>query len=91
MNVRNFECRSYKRAMELLGGKDRRVVCNNTFLGICAMGVGVVFHGHTIVRLQSDGEVVLDACGYRTVTMKNRINRCLPGGWRVAQAGGIGS
>ena len=89
MNVRDFECRSYERALELRGddGTWRRV-CNNT--NVCTMinGLAVSLHGHMIVRFRNNGEIMLDSCGFRTATTKDRINRCLPLPWRVCQSKG---
>ncbi len=87
MNVKDFECRSYERAVELLGGKDRRTVCNNTVLypsGV-EQRVDVSLHWHVIVSHYEDGRVELNSCGYQTATTKDRINRCLPGGWILCQ------
>ena len=100
MNVRDFECRSYRQAMELLRGndqyadRDRRTVCNNTTIedysglrwGVRTFAVRL--HNHIIIRFSEDGEVVVDSCGYRTATTKDRINRCLPKPWRVCQTKG---
>ncbi len=93
MNVQDFECRSYKRARGLLGGKLRRAVCNNTSVVYYRIAVntsvdqtpsiGVLLHGHMIVRHYQNGRTVLDSCGHRTSTIKDRINRCLPDGWKV--------
>lgn len=87
MNVREFECRSYERAMELLGGKDKRTVCHNTLLHLNASipGVTLCLHGHQIVHFRTDGPIMVDSRGYRTNTTKDRINRCLPDPWRLAQ------
>lgn len=90
MNVRDFECRSYEQAVGLLRGKSTRTVCNNTIIakGTSVGGhtvVSVYLHRHPVVRLYSDGKVILDSCGYRTVTTKDRINRCLPAGVDLSQ------
>jgi len=36
------------------------------------------YHQHCIVAKMPDGSMILDSCGYRTVTTKQRINRYLP-------------
>ncbi len=85
MNVRDFECRSYEQAMELLGGKIDRKVCNNTALEYREDRVFVFLHGHAVVNFFRDGRITIASCGYRTVTTKDRINRCLPYPWQVRQ------
>ena len=90
MLVRDFECRSYGQAIKLLGGRDSRAVCNNTVLreGESGRFVAVELYGHEIVALWSDGVAILSSFGHRTNTTKDRINRCLPGGWRVSSVKG---
>lgn len=62
MNVRDFECRSYERAVGLLGGRTRRVVCNNTVLQVWDQprrvfrGIWVRLHGHNIVQFWPEGK-----------------------------------
>ncbi|KKN91174.1 hypothetical protein LCGC14_0220400 [marine sediment metagenome] len=91
MNVRDFECRSYEQAVELLGDKDRLTVGNNTMLSRDSVdfSVNVVLHGQDIVWFHRDGRVVLDSCGYRTEPTKERINRCLPTPWQLCQSKGV--
>lgn len=45
----------------------------------------VTLHGHRIVTFYKDGSLVLDSCGWRTVTTKERINRYLPPGLSLYQ------
>lgn len=90
MLVKDFECRSYEQAREYLGGRTQRTACNNTAL-VTVRGsdfVNVYLHGHVIMEFWADGHIVLDSCGYRTVTTKDRINRCLPDPWQVRQLKG---
>lgn len=45
----------------------------------------VTLHGHRIVTFYKDGSLVLDSCGWRTVTTKERMNRYLPPGLSLYQ------
>lgn len=86
MNVRDFEIRSYEDAVALLGGKTERKVCNNTVLRQSQVPevVTVHLHGHEIVVWWPD-RLYLYSCGYRTVTTKDRMNRCIPKEYLVYQ------
>ncbi len=88
MLVRDFECRSWTRAAELLAGNARRTVCGNTVLRQGEAGISVLLHDNPIILFRIDGRMTIDSCGYRTNTTKDRLNRCLPDGWRVAQRAG---
>tara|TARA_Y100001973_G_C5209218_1_gene344282 strand:+ start:23058 stop:23576 length:519 start_codon:yes stop_codon:yes gene_type:complete len=46
----------------------------------------IKLHGHSIVEFRPNGEVMLDSCGWRTRTTKDRMNRALPDGQRVYQS-----
>lgn len=87
MGIREFECRSYQQAVYLLGGRYRRKLCNNTYLrrDIVSSGLGVYLHGHLIVLFQKDAPMRITSCGYKMVTTKQRINRCLPLGYYLYQ------
>jgi hypothetical protein len=78
---------SYGDAARFLNGKDKgkgqvnlATVANNT--KVCRLivhpddspGFGLLLHGHLIVRWHKNGRVVLDSCGYRSVTTKERLN-----------------
>ena len=90
MNVRDFECRSYEQSVELLEGKTRRTVCNNTELVVGAnSNISVLLYGHPMASFWFAPDVlVLDSCGFRTVTTKDRINKCLPSGYYLSQVKG---
>ena len=88
MNVRDFECRSYEAAKELLGGKTWRRVCNNTTIRNTGSTINVELHGAIVVMHYKDGRALVTSAGYRTTTTKDRINRCLPEPWRLAQRRG---
>ncbi len=86
MKVRDFECRSYNQAMDLLGDKYRRRVCNNTILAGPHGGIITLYLDmNGIVHFYRDGRVKLHSRGYRTAPTKDRINRCLPDGWELYQ------
>ncbi len=92
MLVRNLEIRSYEDAGRLLRGKEVQQVCNNTSLCLDKMRIGsnsitVVLHGHSIVEWHPNS-VHLYSCGYRTVTTKDRMNRCIPKEYSVYQEKG---
>jgi hypothetical protein len=78
---------SYGDAARFLNGKDKgkgqvnlATVANNT--KVCRLivhpddspGFGLLLHGHLIVQWRKNGRVVLDSCGYRSVTTKQRLN-----------------
>ena len=91
MNVRDFEIRSYEDAVALLRGKASRKVGNNTILKygpskeLLTGEIGVYLHGNLIVVWYASNRVFLCSCGYRTVTTKDRMNRCIPREYRVFQ------
>lgn len=92
MLVRKFECRSYQAGLDMLRGKTRRTVCNNTDIEAIhdaetSLGnrIWVILHGHIIVVHHADERTVVSSCGFRTRAAKDRINRCLPGVWQVYQ------
>lgn len=92
MLVKDFECRSYKQAEKLLGEKSHIRVCNNTDICTNAFpnddaAIVVRLHWHEIVAFYSDGRIILDSCGYKTIAVKDRINKCLPTGMYLIQRG----
>ena len=79
---------SYDEAVGLVGGANgRKTICNNTVVEVSkpmntayygGQGLAyVLLHGHNVVAFREDGSVRIDSCGWRTVTTKDRINRCL--------------
>jgi hypothetical protein len=77
MKVRDFEIRSYEDAQRLPGGQLSRRVCNNTTLRRHGENVCVRLHGHDIVQW-TPTSICLWSGGWRSVTTKDRINRCIP-------------
>lgn len=64
----------------------RRKLANNTYLEEAEDGAFAIrLHSTRIVTFYESGRIKLDTGGWRTVTTKDRINRCLPRGWRVWQ------
>ncbi len=43
-----------------------------------------LMHNTAVVVFYDDGRIKLNTEGWRTVTTKDRLNRCLPYPWRVA-------
>ena len=50
---------------------------------------GVRLHKTNVVTFHSDGSIVLDSGGWKTVTTKDRINCALPPGWSVYSTRGV--
>lgn len=50
---------------------------------------GVRLHKTNVVTFHSDGSIVLDSGGWKTVTTKDRMNRALPEGWSVYSDRGV--
>ncbi len=90
--VQDIRIESYDDAVGQLKGKNERRLCHNTRLvqlqrirDASEVPVCVRFHATDIVAYYRDGMVMLDSGGYRTVTTKRRINRCLPVGYSLYQ------
>jgi len=45
--------------------------------------IAVRLYSTDVVTFLENGDIILNAGGYRTTTTKDRINRVLPLGWRV--------
>jgi len=82
--------KSYGDAARFLNAKDhgkgnvqRAIVANNTVIERTRLGrdggefdaFHLLLHGHCVLTWYHDGRIVLDSCGYRTVTTKDRLNR----------------
>lgn len=47
--------------------------------------IAVLLHGHQIVTVRPDSSVILDSCGWKTVTTRDRIDEVINRiGWRLA-------
>ena len=76
----------FKSADRFLGSREERTLANNTVIyRTDDDNIGVRLHRTTIVRYFSDGRIMLDSGGWRTVTTKQRINQLLPAGIRLSQ------
>ena len=85
MRTRDFECRSWEQADKLLGKRNSRTVCNNTRLVRQWPFIMVKLHGNVIAEFHHRGSPTFSDGGWRTVTTKQRLNRCLPIPWQVYQ------
>jgi len=80
---------NYTEAAELLSENWRntqsRRIAHNTYLERTGEDeVSVRLHSTYIVRFRADGTTRLDSGGWLTVTTKERMNRYLPAGFRIA-------
>jgi hypothetical protein len=77
---------SYGQAAEFLGNRNGRTIAHNTTVERrSADFIAVQLYGTDVVGFHADGRVVLRSGGWETVTTKDRINACLPGGYAVTQ------
>lgn len=66
--------KSFREAMEILNGRDRRKLENNTYLEKRdADTIAVKLHSTDVVTYHRNGRVVLNSGGWHTVTTKDRI------------------
>lgn len=85
-NVKKNLVNEHWDCVTFLNGRDSKKIANNTRVEDLGDGAfGVRLHGTVVVRFYPDGRVQLDSGRYRTVTTKERINRCLPVGWSLYQ------
>lgn len=83
---------SFVEADALLQGRcyKRRNVHGNTCLERRDDGsIALRLHDTDVVTFVQNGNIILDSGGWRTVTTKDRINRCLPEGWGIYQDKGL--
>lgn len=87
--------RSWQQADAFLGAKNERPAGNNTRLERRDDGaISVKYHGHAVVVYFPPGAsgpdpvTVLNSCGWRTTTTKERLNEFGPAGFRVWQQRG---
>ena len=75
--------RTYADAEQMLKGRSRRKVLNNTDLMQSAIDGGcivVLYHDNVIAEFFEDGSRVLSNCGYGTVSTRERLNSMAPAG-----------
>lgn len=73
--------RTYAQAEQMLKGRSRRKVLNNTDLMQSAIDGGcivVLYHENVIAQFFEDGSTVLTNCGYGTVSTRERLNAMAP-------------
>ena len=80
---------SFDEAVAVLKGRERCKIAGNTWLEKCGENMVLRYHSTDVVTFQPDGGVVLKSGGWRTVTTKERINWCLPGGFSLSQVKGV--
>lgn len=64
----------YKKAAEILNGRQKRKIDNNTYLEQIDEVFVVRLYNTDIIKIYPDNTQVLFSGGYRTVTTKNRIS-----------------
>lgn len=81
---------NYTAALEKLGKRDSRKLCNNTYLERCVNGdIAVKLHGTDVLTFKPDNSTVYNSGGWRTVTTKSRMNGYGPDGFFIWQDKGI--
>lgn len=79
---------SYKSAVAFLDGSSERKIAPNTYVHSYPGQIEIVYYKTTIVIFFSDGRICLDHGEHTTATTKERINKCLPTGYKVFQKQG---
>lgn len=64
----------YRKASEILKGRQKRKIDNNTYLEQIDEVFVVRFHNTDIIKIYPDNTQVIFTGGYRTMTTKNRIS-----------------
>lgn len=75
--------RTYAQAEQMLKGRSRRKVLNNTDLMKSAIDGGCIvalYHGNVIAQFFEDGSRSLTNCGYGSSTTRERLNAMAPAG-----------
>ena len=67
----------YLAALNALGSRDSRVLCNNTRAVRHDDAVGIVLHNTEIVTFYADGRTRIMVGGWDTMTTRARINACV--------------
>lgn len=78
--------KNYSDAINYLGTKSERPYANNTRVAKADFeNIKITYHGNWIVTLYPDDSISLFACGWKTITTKERLNWFLPDGFSVYQ------
>lgn len=70
----DYGFRSYEDFKRFMRGKQTRKLDNNTYLVDNHHNIEVQLHGHAILTVD-EKTLVFSACGWNTVTTRNRLNR----------------
>lgn len=81
--------RSYDDAALYLGSKQHRPLYYATRVNRRGDNIAITHHETDIITYHPAGDVVIDTAGWHTVTTKARLNRHLPGGYRIYQEDSI--
>lgn len=65
---------SYEKAAEILNGRNKRKIDNNTYLERVGEVFVIRLHNTDIIKIYPDETQVITSGGYRTATTKSRIN-----------------
>ena len=83
-------CTSYADAVALFSygkAKNNQIkLSNNTYLMKDDDKYYVIFHGSKIITYLPNGDMILDHCGYKTKTTKDRFNFHMPKNFKLFQA-----
>lgn len=75
---------TYEGWAKVLGLKESKRIGHNTDLvRLPDGGIGIRLHWTVVVTYERDGSIRLNSGGFETTTTKQRINACLPAGFRV--------
>lgn len=91
MSYTNVDVRSFEKAVEVLNGRDSKLIGLNTRIARNLDGtIGITLHSTELVKFHPDNKTVeVTTGGWNTVTTRERLNRYLPGGLRVSTMKGV--
>lgn len=70
---------TYQKAIETLGKRESKKICNNTYLEKREDSIAIRLHNTDILTFCQDGKIILNTDGWKTATTKDRFNRYLEG------------
>ena len=82
--MKQVTIKNYRQAADYLNFKTDRPYANNTRISLEDKLIVVRLHGNPIVTF-SPGRIMLNNCGWQTMTTKERIIRFLPSGFSLYQ------
>lgn len=83
-SVRKININNWFAAQTFMGGKTDKILCNNTRMQEIDGNFHVFYHGHDIAKF-TPNHVVVNSCGYRTYTTKERLNQLIPSRFTLYQ------